>query len=89
MKPADVLRALALKIDQDADIVTDDDYRILVAASKTLVCAEAAKLILPTFVFDGTVQTAFLMRAVHRILPELEMNEEEKKAIAMLEEVTQ
>lgn len=81
------IRAEQLYHSEDEDIFKlDDDTAIVVAASLSNLQELAEKLGLHSFDESEEVQKALLLRAVSRLNPDVELDEEDKKVIALLSE---
>lgn len=81
------IRAEQLYHSEDEDIFKlDDDTAIIVAASLSNLQDLAEQIGLHNFDEDNEVHNALLIRAVSRLNPDVELEEDDKKVIALLSE---
>lgn len=88
MKPYEILNVLAKRSEElainDGDGF-DAETRVLVAASVELLKMYKRDIGAPDFDFNSNIDKAFLVLAVHRLDPTIELDEEERQAVAVLE----
>lgn len=95
MKLYQILQALAIRAeqlyyDELADFFElDDDTAIVVAASLSNLQELSEQAGLYSFNESDEFQKALLLRAVSRLNPDVELDEEDKRVIAVLSEFTE